>query len=78
MLYIYIKCFNSFFKKKTIMQTFSNKTTRFLKIHRLCRSNKEVPIIRLEGKWITEIGFEIGESVSISIREKLLIIMPIE
>ena len=41
-------------------------------------SNKEVPELRLIGNWFEQLGFGIGDSVSITTREKLLIIQPIE
>lgn len=41
-------------------------------------SSKEVPELRLVGNWFEELGFGIGDRVSITTREKLLIIQPIE
>lgn len=52
------------------------KIVRYLKIQKLYRSGKEVPIIRLEGIWIANIGFKIGELITINVRERLLIIEP--
>ncbi|MGI2298380.1 SymE family type I addiction module toxin [Candidatus Cardinium hertigii] len=60
------------------MSIFIDKTARRIKIQKLYRSGKYVPIIRLEGKWITKIGLKIGEIVTINIRERLLIIEPTE
>ena len=48
---------------------------------RICgkyRSNKEVPELRLVGNWFEALGFGIGDQVSITTREKLLIIQPIK
>ena len=41
-------------------------------------SSKEVPELRLVGNWFEQLGFGIGDRVSITTREKLLIIQPIE
>ncbi|MGI2257543.1 SymE family type I addiction module toxin [Candidatus Cardinium hertigii] len=60
------------------MSIFIDKIVRRIKIQKLYRSGKDVPIIRLEGKWIKRIGFEIGEIVTVNIRERLLIIEPTE
>ena len=40
--------------------------------------SKEVPELRLVGNWFEELGFGIGDRVSITMREKLLIIQPIQ
>lgn len=56
------------------MSIFIDKIVCRIKIQKLYRSGKDVPIIRLEGKWIKRIGFEIGEIVTVNIRERLLII----
>ena len=53
-----------------------DKIARYLKIQKLYRSGKEVPTIRLAGRWITDLGFKIGETATIHIRERLLIIEP--
>lgn len=39
---------------------------------------KAVPELRLTGHWFRELGFDIGDRVSITTREKLLIIKPID
>jgi hypothetical protein len=51
-----------------------DKLARYLKIQKLYRAGKEVPTIRLEGTWIADLGFSIGETVTINSRERLLII----
>ena len=53
------------------------KADRKLRICGKFRSNKEVPELRLVGNWFRELGFDIGDKVSITTREKLLIIQPI-
>ena len=35
-----------------------------------------VPEIRLEGKWLEELGFNVGEEVQIKMQRKKLIITP--
>ena len=51
---------------------------RRLKIYEKYRSrtwdNITVPEIRLEGKWLAELGFEVGEHVRIEQHERKLII----
>ena len=39
---------------------------------------KAVPELRLTGYWFKELGFDIGERVKLTIREKLIIIQPIQ
>jgi toxic protein SymE len=53
-------------------------TRRQLKIYNHFRSsdNKQVPELRLAGLWIEELGFNIGDIVSITTREKLIIVQP--
>lgn len=55
-------------------------TSKQLKISGLHRSadNKEVPSLRISGKWIEQLGFKIGERVNVTTRDRLLIIEPIE
>jgi uncharacterized membrane protein (UPF0127 family) len=42
------------------------------------KSRKPVPELRLVGDWFRQSGFDIGDRVQITTREKLLIIQPIE
>ena len=49
---------------------------RNLKIQGHYRHNKEVPELRLTGVWMERLGFRIGERVSVTMRERLLIIEP--
>lgn len=53
---------------------------RQLKVYGLNRSsdNKEVPQLRISGVWIEQLGFKVGDTVSITTRDRLLIIEPIE
>jgi hypothetical protein len=39
---------------------------------------KGVPMLRISGKWLQELGFNAGEVVNITIREELLIIQPVK
>lgn len=55
----------------------SNKG-RSLKIHSYHRDNKQVPELRLIGVWMEQLGFNIGERVQITTRDRLLIIEPLE
>ena len=58
------------------------KTTRQLKVYQQHRSlssgTRIVPELRLTGVWIEQLGFKIGERVNITMRDRLLIIEPIE
>lgn len=51
---------------------------RKLKIHSKFRNrrwnNTTIPEIRLEGKWLEEVGFKQGQNVNIQIEENKLII----
>ncbi|MBX2922741.1 MAG: SymE family type I addiction module toxin [Chitinophagaceae bacterium] len=40
--------------------------------------NKNVPWLNVSGAWLAELGFNIGDTVRITTREKLLIIEPLE
>ncbi len=58
-------------------------STRQLKIHGLLRRNKyrkntEVPQLRLSGVWMEQLGFKVGDRVSIITRDRLLIIEPLQ
>jgi toxic protein SymE len=39
---------------------------------------KIVPWLNVSGVWLEELGFKVGDTVSITTREKLLIIEPLE
>ena len=56
----------------------AKQTSRQLKVYGLNRlsDNKEVPQLRMSGVWIEQLGFKVGDMVSITTREKLLIIEP--
>ena len=58
------------------------KTTRQLKVYQQHRSlssgTRIVPELRLTGVWIEQLGFKIGERVNITMRDRLLIIEPVE
>lgn len=51
---------------------------RSLKIHSYHRDNKQVPELRLIGVWMEQLGFNIGERVQVTTRDRLLIIEPLE
>lgn len=55
-----------------------NQETRSLKVHKKYRDNKQVPELRLLGKWLETLGFCIGDRVQITTRERLLIIEPLK
>lgn len=38
------------------------------------QSNKEVPLIRLQGQWLREFGFNIGEKIEVTLEENKLVI----
>lgn len=38
------------------------------------QSGKGVPFIRLQGKWLKELGFEIGEKITVKEQQGLLIL----
>jgi toxic protein SymE len=44
----------------------------------LTYGDKTVPWLNLSGVWLEELGFKVGDTVNIIIREKLLIIEPVE
>ena len=56
----------------------AKKCDRSLKILGYHRDNKEVPQLRLSGIWIAQLGFQIGERVTITTRDRWLIIEPVE
>lgn len=43
----------------------------------LSRGHKTVPWLSVSGVWLEEMGFKVGDTVNIIIREKLLIIEPL-
>jgi len=57
------------------------KRLRKLKIHRKFQARTwrdvVVPEIRLEGKWLEELGFNVGEEVQIEMKRNKLIITPV-
>jgi formylmethanofuran dehydrogenase subunit D len=52
------------------------KMVRRLKVYGTHRSadNKEIPELRLTGIWVEQLGFKVGDQVSITTREGLMII----
>ncbi len=56
----------------------SERKTKTLKIHALYQGDNKVPHIHLAGQWLAKLGFTIHDHVSVTIREGLLIIEPLE
>lgn len=56
----------------------AKQDSRSLKIHKSHRDNKQVPELRLIGVWMEQLGFNIGERVQITTRDRLLIIEPVQ
>ena len=59
------------------------KLTRKLKLQAgiretVNREQKHYPVLLLKGKWLQDCGFNLHEHVEITVREKLLVIKPIE
>jgi antitoxin component of MazEF toxin-antitoxin module len=53
------------------------KECRSVKVYRQCGSNYEtVPAIVLKGKWLTELGFDIGDYISVKCEGGKLVITP--
>ena len=44
----------------------------------LSYGQKIVPELKISGVWLEQLGFKAGESVSITVREELLIIQPLK
>lgn len=60
------------------MTTQATKQVKLQPKHRvLTYSRKIVPWLSVSGVWLEELGFKIGDTVNITIREKLLIIEPV-
>ena len=61
------------------MSTKSNRQLKVYQQHRsLSSGTRIVPELRLTGVWIEQLGFKIGETVNITMRDRLLIIEPVE
>lgn len=64
------------------MKTASSKCVKLHYRNRACRGNasgnKSVPWLNISGVWLEKLGFEIGDTVRIIARDKLLIIEPLE
>ncbi len=54
------------------------KSERQIRICSSYKTNKAVPELRLVGVWFEKLGFNIGDRVSITAREKLLVIQPLK
>ena len=54
-----------------------NQKNRSMKVHsQSCRNYKATPTIILKGQWLQEMGFEIGDYISVSCENGKLIITP--
>lgn len=61
------------------MATRNTKQIKLQPKHReLSGGQKIVPWLNVSGVWLEELGFKVGDTVSITTREKLLIIEPLE
>ena len=52
-------------------------TKRFLAISYIFQNQKSVPLIRLQGRWLQELGFTIGSKVKIEVKNGMLLIKPV-
>jgi toxic protein SymE len=54
----------------------SEKTrmNRILTVYYMYQNNKQVPLIRLQGKWLQELGFELGGKIEVAARNEVLLI----
>lgn len=51
------------------------KKVRNLKVYDICNVNYEkVPMLRLQGKWLRELGFEVGAVINVECKNEKLII----
>ena len=48
----------------------ARKSERSLKIQGYHRENKQVPELRLIGLWMEQLGFKVGDQVSITTRDR--------
>lgn len=61
------------------MATITSKQIKLQPKHReLSSGHKTVPWLSVSGVWLEELGFKVGDTVNIIVREKLLIIEPVE
>jgi len=61
------------------MATQNHKQVKLQPRHRaLSYGQKIVPELKISGVWLERLGFKAGESVSITVREELLIIQPVK
>ena len=52
------------------------KTTHNLKVYEAPGATLRVPRILLQGKWLTDLGYHVGDRIKISFQENRLIIEP--
>ena len=52
-----------------------NKKVRKLKVYNICNANYEkVPMLRLQGKWLRELGFYEGADISVECKKERITI----
>lgn len=56
----------------------AKQNSRQVKIYSQYKDKREIPQLRLAGVWIEQLGFKVGDQVSITTRERLLIIEPLQ
>lgn len=53
-------------KQKKIRERINGRPTRSLKVYRTCRNyNTEIPEILLQGDWLADWGFDIGDKIKV-------------
>ena len=50
---------------------------RLLAISYIFQNKENVPLIRLQGRWLQELGFTIGNKVEIEVQNGMLLIKPV-
>jgi len=50
------------------------RVNRMLTVYYHYQNNKQVPIIRLQGKWLRQLGFEPGDKITVVTRKGLLLV----
>lgn len=51
------------------------KKVRKFKVYDICNVNYEkVPMLRLQGKWLRELGFEVGAAINVECKKEKLVI----
>lgn len=78
-LYIFVNDYSFLNFKNIFMASINTKKIKLQpKYRQLSCGQKIVPWLNLSGVWLEELGFKVGDTLNITIREKLLIIEPLE